>query len=80
MPDFYADHPFREVVLKFADAEKFCSVGDIIIGMNNGAQGRVERFVADGILVHPIKPLVFEKGDVLVTPTASTEIHEVVSW
>lgn len=78
MGDFYAEYPFPEVVLKIADAEKFCAVGDIITGMDlMSAKGRVERFVEGGILVHPMDAKEFYRQDILVSPTATTRISEV---
>lgn len=73
MPDFYADHPFPEVVVKIADAAKFCSVGDCVAGMKSGI-GRVERFVDGGILVHPTRSESFQDGDVVVSATGSALI------
>lgn len=78
MRDFYADFPFAEVVLKIADAEKFCSVGDMIAGMApESGIGRVERFVDGGILVHPTRAAAFVEGDTVVSPTATRMISEI---
>jgi hypothetical protein len=77
MPDFYADFPVPEVIIKIADAEKFCSIGDCIAGMKSGI-GRVEEFVEGGIRVHPTVDQEFCVGDALVSPTASSAaIQEV---
>jgi hypothetical protein len=79
MPDFYEDYPFKEVVLKIGDPAEFCSVGDIVMGMELGAQGRVERFVDGGVLVHPIKQISFRRGETLVSPTGVSEVLEVMA-
>jgi hypothetical protein len=76
MRDFYAEYPFPEVVLKIAaDPEKFCEIGDIITGMDlMSSKGRVERFIEDGIVVHPMDAKEFYRQDILVSPTATTRI------
>lgn len=80
MRDFYADHPFTEVVLKIPEPQKFCAVGDAVAGMKpESAVGRVERFVEGGILVHPTKAGDFHQGDTLVSPTGFAIISEVAA-
>lgn len=76
MPDFYADHPFPEVALEVLDAQKFCAIGDVVIGMKSG-MGRVERFINGGILVHPVNDQIFVEGDNLVCATNSAEILKI---
>ena len=77
MPDFYADFPFPEVVLKIAHPEEFCDVGDSVAGMKSGI-GRVEKFVEGGILVHPTTDQIFETGDALVSTRQITQIKAIV--
>lgn len=76
MPDFYADHPFTEVVLKIPDAAKLFAIGDCVAGMKSGT-GRVEKLVEDGIVVHPIDAGTFEPGDLLASPNSTAAIAAV---